>query len=88
MASKPAMNGFTLVFLFFSLNHIQKMMGKHKMLINTSMAFPSFKNYRLTGMELKKKSISQHTLALEKGMATYCSILALRIRWTEEPGGL
>ena len=25
---------------------------------------------------------------LEKGMATYCSILACRIPWTEEPGGL
>ena len=26
--------------------------------------------------------------ALEKGMATYSSILAWRIPWTEEPGGL
>ena len=25
---------------------------------------------------------------LEKGMATHSSILALRIPWTEEPGGL
>ena len=25
---------------------------------------------------------------LEKGMATYASILAWRISWTEEPGGL
>ena len=25
---------------------------------------------------------------LEKGMATYSSILAWRILWTEEPGGL
>ena len=25
---------------------------------------------------------------LEKGMATHCSILVLRIPWTEEPGGL
>ena len=25
--------------------------------------------------------------ALEKGMATYSSILAWRITWTEEPGG-
>ena len=25
---------------------------------------------------------------LEKGMATYCSILAWRIQWTEEPGRL
>ena len=26
--------------------------------------------------------------ALEKGMATHCSILVWRIPWTEEPGGL
>ena len=26
--------------------------------------------------------------SLEKGMATHSSILAWRIRWTEEPGGL
>ena len=26
--------------------------------------------------------------ALEKGMATHSSIFALRIPWTEEPGGL
>ena len=25
--------------------------------------------------------------ALEKGMATHCSILAWRTPWTEEPGG-
>ena len=25
---------------------------------------------------------------LEEGMATYCRILAWRISWTEEPGGL
>ena len=25
---------------------------------------------------------------LEKGIATHCSILAWRIPWTEEPGGL
>ena len=25
---------------------------------------------------------------LEKGMATHCSVLAWKIPWTEEPGGL
>ena len=29
-----------------------------------------------------------HEDPLEKGMATHCSILAWRIPWTEEPGGL
>ena len=27
-------------------------------------------------------------IPLEKGMATHCSVLAWRIPWTEEPGGL
>ena len=27
-------------------------------------------------------------VSLEEGMATHCSILAWRIPWTEEPGGL
>jgi len=29
-----------------------------------------------------------HIIFLEKGMATHSSILAWRIPWTEEPGGL
>ena len=29
-----------------------------------------------------------HEDPLEKGMATYSSIIAWRIPWTEEPGGL
>ena len=33
------------------------------------------------------RSLSQED-PLEKGMATYCSILAWRISWTEGPGGL
>ena len=30
----------------------------------------------------------EHYCPLEKGMATYSSILAWKIPWTEEPGGL
>ena len=33
------------------------------------------------------RSLGQEDL-LEKGMATHSSILAWKIRWTEEPGGL
>ena len=33
------------------------------------------------------KSLGQES-ALQKGMATHSSILAWRIPWTEEPGGL
>ena len=37
--------------------------------------------------ETQVQSLSQED-PLEKGMATHSSILAWRIPWTEEPGGL
>ena len=37
--------------------------------------------------ETQVRSLGQEG-SLEKGMATHSSILALRIPWTEEPGGL
>ena len=37
--------------------------------------------------ETRVQSLGQED-PLEKGMATYSSILAWRIPWTEEPGGL
>ena len=37
--------------------------------------------------ETQVQSVGQEDL-LEKGMATHSSILAWRIPWTEEPGGL
>ena len=37
--------------------------------------------------ETKVQSLGQED-TLEKGMATHSSILAWRIPWTEEPGGL
>ena len=37
--------------------------------------------------EARVESLSQED-SLEKGMATHTSILAWRIPWTEEPGGL
>ena len=43
---------------------------------------------RLPAMqETQVRSLSQED-PLEKGMATHSSILAWRIPWTEEPGGL
>ena len=38
-------------------------------------------------LETQVKSLGQED-TLEKGMATHSSILAWRIPWTEEPGGL
>ena len=37
--------------------------------------------------ETQVRSLGQED-PLEKGMATHCSIVAWRIPWTEEPGGL
>ena len=37
--------------------------------------------------EIRIQSLGQED-PLEKGMVTHSSILALRIPWTEEPGGL
>ena len=37
--------------------------------------------------EMQSQSLGQED-PLEKEMATHCSILAWRIPWTEEPGGL
>ena len=37
--------------------------------------------------ETRVRSLGQED-SLEKGMATHSSILAWRIPWTEEPGGL
>ena len=37
--------------------------------------------------ETRVQSLGQED-PLEKGMATYSSVLAWRIPWTEEPGGL
>ena len=37
--------------------------------------------------EIRVQSLSREDL-LEEGMATHSSILAQRIPWTEEPGGL
>ena len=37
--------------------------------------------------EIQIRSLGQED-PLEKGMATYSSILVWRIPWTEEPGGL
>ena len=37
--------------------------------------------------ETQVQSVSQEN-PLEKEMATHCSILAWKIPWTEEPGGL
>ena len=40
-----------------------------------------------TTRETQVQSLGQE-VPLEKGMATHSSILARRISWTEEPGGL
>ena len=57
------------------------------------MSFPGGtcgKRIRLSVQEMQEtrvRSLGQED-PLEKGMATHCSILAQRIQWTQEPGGL
>ena len=48
---------------------------------------PLVKNQLLPIQETWVQSLGQED-PLEKGMATHSSILAWRIPWTEEPGGL
>ena len=55
--------------------------GEHST-CNWSVFFPAL------GWNVLCKFINPPTLILEKEMATYSSILAWRIPWTEEPGGL
>ena len=38
-------------------------------------------------LKMQVRSVGQED-ALEEGMATHSSVLACRIPWTEEPGGL
>ena len=46
------------------------------------------KNLPVNAGDIDAGSIPGSEEPLEKGMATYSSILAWRIPWTEEPGGL
>ena len=57
---------------------------------------PSYVGDSLVAQRLKRLPAMQETTVqflgwedpLEKGTATHCSILAWRIPWTEEPGGV
>ena len=51
------------------------------------MDFPQMVNNPPAMQEPQVQSLCQDDL-LQKGMATHSSILAWRIPWTEEPGGL
>ena len=46
------------------------------------------KNLPANAADLRNAGSQGQEDPLEKGMATYSSILARRIPWTEEPGGL
>ena len=55
-------------------------------LIRISLVAHTVKNLPAV-QETRVQALGQEDL-LENGMATHCSILAWRIPWTEEPGGL
>ena len=44
--------------------------------------------HHLSGFEIAQLKFTFHFHALEKDMATHSNVLAWRIPWTEEPGGL
>ena len=57
-----------------------------KTILGASLVAQMVKNL-LAKQETQVRSLGWEDL-LEKGMAAYSSILAWRIPWTEEPGGL
>ena len=59
---------------------------KHPCLKRVSLVAQMVKD-TLAMQESQVQSLGQED-PLEKGMATYSSMLAWRIPWTEEPGGL
>ena len=81
-------NAFIHPFLFgfpFHLGYCNTL-GTVTLLYGASLMAQRVKN--LPGMqETQVRSLGQED-PLEKGMATHSSILAWRIPWTEEPGGL
>ena len=65
----------------------------HSFVIKTTMVYngASFVAQMVKNLpamqETRVRSLGQED-PLEKGMATHCNILAWRIPWTEEPGGI
>ena len=64
-------------------------MQDHLTLHTRGLGFPdgSVVKYPPAMQEVQARPLAQQD-ALEEGMATHSSILAWRIPWTEEPGGL
>ena len=52
------------------------------------MAYLLVKLYQLVKNLPEMQETQLQSLGQEKGMATHSSVLAWRISWTEEPGGL
>ena len=83
---------------FFFFLQVDSLLLGHLGSLNTYTPFPnsfSIVSYS-SGSDCKESAAMQQTWVpslgeedlLEKGMATHSSILASRIPWTEEPGGL
>ena len=55
-----------------------------------STGFPGGSDNKESACTMQKTQVQSlgRDHPLEEGMATHCSILAWRIPWTEEPGGL
>ena len=56
--------------------------------LENRLTFPSLGYLPDPGIELESPALQADSSTLEKEMATHSSILAWKIPWTEEPGGL
>ena len=70
--------------------------GRRRLMTQLDYPHPSSKTTSLVAQMIKNLPAMQETrvqslgwvVPLEKGMATHSSILAWRMSWTEEPGGM
>ena len=88
----PQWPGIPIHFLYFQESVVWCPPGEYSLILVTTVSLPGLpwcqtvKNLPVME-ETKVQSLGQED-PLEKGMATHSSILAWRIPWTEEPGGV
>ena len=72
----------------FSFSSLKNVFGfSRSVLINITSPVAQWERISLPVQETRVRSLGQEA-PLEKEMATHPSVLAWRIPWTEEPGGL
>ena len=84
--------------IYFIYKVLSKVPGKYKRCVATcyyvlsSLGLPWWLSGKASACNAGDQEMLVQSLgwedSLQEGMATHCSILAWRIPWTEEPGGL